>query len=935
MKNSIILKWNENISENQKSKLISQYNLINIKSSRLYEIYGIDNPLFISQLIYESGLVKYCYPEFISKVEKHNYYIPNDEFFGNQFYLHNTGQQLNDGHFGTNDADIDAPEAWNITKGSSNVVIAVVDEGVTDNHPDLPSSRQIRLAGSNFNLDDGLSDNDPSPHNNGNHGNAVAGIVGAEMDNNEGIVGITPLSKIMPVKIPFGNYPAQTYADAITFAADNNADIISNSWGFNSSDPNLFPVIIDAIQDAINQGSVVLFSAGNKANHVSNNQGFVTFPANANVPLLITVGASDRNDQQANYSPTSPLINITAPSHTAYNNQISGEAYNVWTMDIPGTAGYNTWNYIFSTLPSVGEMLPSSGTNHLSYTGRMGGTSASAPIVAGIVGLIKSVNPCLSVQQIIDIIYQTADKVGPYDYNWNPDKPGHSKELGYGRVNAHKAVQLAQELNSPTLDLFVKDSPDEMGVEPNTVTEYMWTSKDIWIRNTNDNGLEHQNPEYKSDGSPNYIYVRVINKSCVASNGNETLTINWAKANTALNWPEYWDGTLNDSDGDPLGGELPFIATLPVIQSGQEVIIEIPWVVPNPEDYSDNDNPHHFCLLSRIDAADDPLTSPMTANPNIMVRNNNNLAWKNLTVVDLETETTASVFVSNISNSQRAYLLELQKETNEQGKAIYDEAEVTLKMDDVLYDAWERGGKQAQLLDPTNEEKRKLVKGNNVILDNILFDPNEIGLLTLEFNFLTEEITNKAEFVYHVIQKDATTGEIIGGETFLIHKKQRPVFVADAGDNKEVDLNESITITAEDINEIAEYNWYDLEGNLIYTGKDLTVSVDVTKKYKLEIIAEDGFKDYDEIEVKLKPSIIESISPNPTSNEIQVNYKLNGVNSAYLMIIGQYGGVSNNYVLNITSNQTAINLSSYSQGFYTIALVCDGQIVDAKTLMKQ
>jgi hypothetical protein len=156
--------------------------------------------------------------------------------------------------------------------------------------------------------------------------------------------------------------------------------------------------------------------------------------------------------------------------------------------------------------------------------------------------------------------------------------------------------------------------------------------------------------------------------------------------------------------------------------------------------------------------------------------------------------------------------------------------------------------------------------------------------------------------------------------------------------DKEVNENEIITLNAKQINEPAIYNWYDTNGNLIYKGKDLTVFADVAKKYKLEIIAEaDGFKDYDEIQVKLKPSIIESISPNPASNQMQVNYKLNGVSSAYLMIIGQYGtnGSSNNYVLNTTSSQTTINLSNYINGFYTVALVCNGEIVDAKTLIKK
>ena len=273
----------------------------------------------------------------------------------------------------------------------------------------------------------------------------------------------------------------------------------------------------------------------------------------------------------------------------------------------------------------------------------------------------------------------------------------------------------------------------------------------------------------------------------------------------------------------------------------------------------------------------------------------------------------------------------------ETGKPIYQEAEVGVKMDDVLYNAWERGGKQAQLMDPTLEEKRKIVRGNNVILDNIAFNANEIGTLRLDFNFLTKELTNKTNYVYHVIQKDAATGQIIGGETFVINKNPRPPFEADAPD-KNVDAHQSITISATDINEPALYNWYDSAGNLIYQGKDLQIANAVAEKFKLEVISTvDGFKDYTEVEVKLKPSTLTSITPNPASNNATINYKLNGASSAYLMIIGFYGtnGTSNNYILDLNSSQTNLNIANYPNGFYTVALVVEGDIVDAKTLIKQ
>ena len=258
-------------------------------------------------------------------------------------------------------------------------------------------------------------------------------------------------------------------------------------------------------------------------------------------------------------------------------------------------------------------------------------------------------------------------------------------------------------------------------------------------------------------------------------------------------------------------------------------------------------------------------------------------------------------------------------------------------MDEILFNAWERGGKLAQKIDATLDEKRKIVKGNNVIIDNISFNAKEVGTLNLNFNFLTKELTDKSKYVYYIVQKDAVTGQIIGGETFVIKKQTRPVFIADAGGTKDVDKNESITISAVQISEPAVYNWYDVSGALIFKGKDLSISTDIAQKYKLEVIATaDGFKDYTEVEVKLKPSTLGIIYPNPVTNSVNISYKVNEVSSAYLMILGSYGttGTSNNYILNLNSTETNINLTDYTNGFYTVALVCNGQIVDAKTLIK-
>lgn len=953
--NEILLKFKSGTSELIKSNLISSNNLKLVKVALSYEMYSVTgDALQTSKNIYISGIVEFCTPNFIVRVDKFDH-IPNDQYFNNQWYLHNIGQGSNDGHTTTVNADIDAPAAWDITLGDPNITIAIIDEGVTSNHPDLPNTRQIRLNGSNFAYNYDLTNNPNDPNNDfeymkgHNHGNACAGIVAATQDNNEGITGIAPHCKIMPIKIPLG-YPAPSnlYADAIDFANIYGADIISNSWGFPSSNPNYIPVIVSALNNAVSNNKIVVFSAGNNANRVNGNNGYVAFPGCANISSLITVGASDRNNNQANYSPNGIELDIVAPSSTANNSQIYGEGANIWTIDTPGlgTNGYNPINgYLGDMFPANGEILPSSGINFDAYTGRMGGTSASAPQVAGVLALMKSVNPCLSVPQMKNVLLSTADKIGGFNYNWNSLLLGHSIELGYGKLNAFHAVQMAQQMYSASLDLMVKDGTDDIGNEPNNNTPYMWASTDIWIRNQAD-GIaiqEHQNPEY-SPTVPNYAYVRVTNKSCVASTGNELLKFYWAKAGTSLEWPDTWNG--QNYFPSPIPSPLPNIklgdevgtVTIPVLQAGQETVLQIPFMVPNPADYSfAGSDQWHFCLLARIEAVND--SSNETNDLYTNVQNNNNIAWKNVTIVDLvANRTNGVVAVGNPFNEPRTFFLELVKEDTETGKPIYDEAEVSIKMDQTLYNAWERGGKEAQQVDSTQDEKKKIIKGNNVILDNIAFNANEMGTLNLNFNFLTKEQTEKANFTYHVIQKDAQTGKIIGGESYIIKKQARPLFVADAGGDKEVDLNQTITISAEDINEAATYNWYDTNGTLVYTGKDLTISVDVAKKYKLEVIATiDGFKDYTEVEVNFKPSTLGAISPNPATNTVNINYKLNDVSSAYLMILGSYGtsGISNNYILNINSTNTDINISNYQNGLYTVALVCNGQIVDAKTLIKQ
>lgn len=449
--NEILAQFLPTISNYKQIEVLNKFAISKVENLNTYLLLNVKmgmNTLEIANKMFETGMFKFCYPNFITKPIFFQL-PPNDTYFPYQIALHNTGQIIpNENHVGSIDADIDALEAWAITQGNPNIIVAVIDQGVTSDHPDLPNTRQIRLNGSNFGTG---NPNDPSPTGNDNHGNACAGVIGASINNNEGIVGIAPNCRIMPINIG-SSFTESQVIDAINFAVDNNAHIISNSYGWPSDNPNLFPGIVTSIQNAINKNRVVVFAAGN---NYFDNSTMVHFPANVNIPYVLTVGASDRFDNRAIYSPTSPLIDIVAPSHRAYPHQVNNESLEMWSLDIPYGNGYNPWPSNNYSIPMYGEILPNSGVNHLSYTARFGGTSHSCPLVAGVAALLLSIKSDLSNQAIFKILTQTCDKVGPYVY-----VNGKCNQMGFGRLNAYQAVLQANTLGNPiTCNVAVDDDP--------------------------------------------------------------------------------------------------------------------------------------------------------------------------------------------------------------------------------------------------------------------------------------------------------------------------------------------------------------------------------------------------------------------------------------------------------------------------------------------
>jgi len=385
--------------------------------------------------------VEYAEPNYLV----HALTIPNDTYFSpNQWALNNTGEYAG----GTPDADIDAPEAWDTTTGSSNIIIAVIDTGIDYNHPDLHGNIWYNITETDCNdgIDNDLNgyiddcvgwdfttceeynealncettkseDNDPMDED--GHGTHVAGIIGAKGNNGEGVTGVMWNVKLMALRFlnaqGIGN--VADAINAIEYAVANGARIINASWGGYEYSLSLYNVI----STANNAGVLFVAAAGNEENN--NDAETPLYPASYNLPNIISVAATDQNDMRARFS-----------------------NFGLNSVDVaaPGV-------YIFNTVPTWWS-------DYFGYgeIERFSGTSMAAPHVAGIAGLLYSYydgvhNTAFSYTQVRDTILRYVD-VLPSLQGWI--KTG-------GRVNANWAVS---SLLIPTGLTAIAQSPTEIAL---------------------------------------------------------------------------------------------------------------------------------------------------------------------------------------------------------------------------------------------------------------------------------------------------------------------------------------------------------------------------------------------------------------------------------------------------------------------------------------
>lgn len=571
MNRELLVQFVPTASPQQVESLLTKYALEVIPTPSLNQNQFVvqvpgDSPeevLATANALHEHGLVEHAQPNFIVLVESRSgpgrpAIIPNDSLFGHQWHLHNTGDAA-----GTVDADIDAPEAWSLTLGSPDAIIAIIDDGFDMTHPDLALNLWVNAGDSTRNgVDDDRNghiddrngwdvqgnDNDPSPGLTNDHGTPAAGAAAAVGNNGIGVSGSCPGCRLMLIRL--GSEQVHKIAQAFNYARRNGASVISNSWGYEAGPATLQAQI--AIDSAA-AGAVVMFAMATTGEGYKENCTGRTSDISA-LPSVVAVSGLSNADARTP-SGYGDCMEVLGPADSLGTGG-KGTLYGIST-DRQGDVGLNHASTTLEDCPSPTSAPPPETIRN--YTVCFSGTSFATPVVAGVAGLVLSAHPGLTPAQVRRLLNDTADKVqdslGQYDprtgFSAPTVAPGQAGVVGsthgFGRVNAFEAVRTVAPVDSGGrggVDAFIRDNrldwgnteqPSSTLMEPIRGLIDHWTSPDIKVDRppyrtgptaADFDTFMDEAPEL-APGGVNRVYVRVRNRGPLAS-GSATVRLLWA-----------------------------------------------------------------------------------------------------------------------------------------------------------------------------------------------------------------------------------------------------------------------------------------------------------------------------------------------------------------------------------------------------------------------
>lgn len=349
--NELLVKFKSEVSTQSVSTMLQSMGLEEIRTidELNVRVCRITSGRSVEQMIADAegnDDLEYCEPNYILHILDTN---PNDSRYNEQYALHNTGQSG-----GTPDADIDAPAAWDTQTGNHGIIVAIIDTGIDDGHPDLQANmwRNPGESGngkeSNGVDDDGngfiddyrgwdFANNDNNPFDDNNHGTHCAGIVGAVGNNSQGVSGANWNVSLVGLKFLTGSGSGSTSdaVEAILYAGQMGFDILSNSWGGGGSSQTLE----NAIRNVHNRGILFIAAAGNDSKNTDNS---ANYPSNYDVPNVISVASSDNRDQLSGFSNYGKsTVDLAAPGSNILSTVANGgyRSFSGTSMATPYVSG--------------------------------------------------------------------------------------------------------------------------------------------------------------------------------------------------------------------------------------------------------------------------------------------------------------------------------------------------------------------------------------------------------------------------------------------------------------------------------------------------------------------------------------------------------------------------------------------------------------------
>ena len=842
----------------------------------------------------------------------YNAFVSNDTHLNKQWYL----------------SAINAFDAWTISCGNANIVVAILDSGVDWLHQDLGRGNDNHdNIHTNSNEDIWIDINDPQTgnkidddknmliddwkgwnyDNNTNntitsnyHGTFVAGIIGAKTNNNLGIAGIVGGNnsiggRIIPYCVGVQSPISSILDDAIIDAIDKGARIIQLSLTIPFSQS-----VEDAIQYAINNNAIIVCASGNSG---ATSVGYPS--SNSNV---IAVGAIQQNLSRVFFSNYGDNLDIVAPG-----------------VDIYSTKLENAYDY-------------------------SDGTSFASPQVSGVAALILSVNPNLTGQEVRDIIEKTAQKVRPDLYNYQSDQSHPNgtwnNEMGYGLVDAYAAVKMAKIPDTPA-DLLIRDYVGDDGEEPSYgyngwLYKLLQYNPDIKLLDIDTQQPIHSIGMYKKKNCYIAVNIKNIGGKTTEGNGKERLHL-FSQSYLITTLPKYvlpYYERLTPTKGLPIGK---------LAYNEQKVAAGLfNWELPEKklkataerlkEAFPSVNNPiWSFDILAIADENGSSIIKSTADTVFIahgaedIARRYNSAAmgyWQRRTLWD----EIFNQIIRILPTANKPFSLSLSQPVDIKRGRIKDFAEVNILLsNNLMAKLITAGNPNIKVID---QNRVRLLSADAKLEFRPMSNNKEDYFAGVEVKFFSDLLPQINSFDFGLSYSEQ------GKEPEMVHftaiRNSSVYFKAQAEASKtQVAGNETVTLTATNIGDEATYTWYNRSGNVIGTGTSITTVPTSTDTYTLEVEREDnGYKSYGEVEVIALAGKIVSLSPNPAHSTLTVKYKLpdNAV-IASIQITNIQNNISKTYAISTTATEKTISLEGLSVGSYIVKLIADGKTLHSQNLL--